>query len=338
MNEAFDSGILSRNHRSPEFVQLSAHTQQLLREKLQVPDDYYVFYTSSATECWEIVAQSLTKRKSLHLFNGSFGEKWFTYTSQLISDAEKIVFGINDVPPAICSTDDTEVICVTQSETSNGTMVPLSMIEKIKENNPHALLAVDATSSMAGIYLPFEKADIWFASVQKCFGLPAGMALLICSPRAVEKAFRMNNRRHYNSLILLAEQMKNFQTNHTPNVLAIFLLNRILQQLPDIHLIDIQTWKRAKLWYDFFLSLGKNSNTKLLISNSAVQSGTVIAIQSDVDMVKKIKELALKKQFILGNGYGMWKDTTFRIANFPAIEDLHIEQLKDTLKKIIFTE
>jgi phosphoserine aminotransferase len=53
---------------------------------------------------------------------------------------------------------------------------------------PDALIAVDATSSMAGVELDWQSADIWFASVQKCFGLPAGMAVMVCSPRALQYA------------------------------------------------------------------------------------------------------------------------------------------------------
>jgi phosphoserine aminotransferase len=33
----------------------------------------------------------------------------------------------------------------------------------------------------------------------------------------------------------------------------------------------------------------------------------------------------------LGNGYGKWKNSTFRIANFPAIEEFEITKLKEIL-------
>ena len=42
---------------------------------------------------------------------------------------------------------------------------------------------------------------------------------------------------------------------------------------------------------------------------------------------------AKENNIILGNGYGAWKDTTFRIANFPAIEDWEFDQLKTLLRQ-----
>src|SRR5688572_22240560 len=80
VKEAYKKGILSINHRSDGFMEISEKTIGLLREKLNIPKDYTVFYTSSATECWEIIAQSLVTKKSHHIFNGSFGQKWFEYT------------------------------------------------------------------------------------------------------------------------------------------------------------------------------------------------------------------------------------------------------------------
>ncbi|MEL7002780.1 MAG: aminotransferase class V-fold PLP-dependent enzyme, partial [Bacteroidota bacterium] len=59
VKEAYNEGILSANHRSQSFMDLYKKTQDLLRAKLNVPEDYFIFFTSSATECWEIIAQSL---------------------------------------------------------------------------------------------------------------------------------------------------------------------------------------------------------------------------------------------------------------------------------------
>jgi phosphoserine aminotransferase len=75
VKEAAKEGILSMNHRSPEFMTLAKKTASLFRKKLSVPSDYTIIYTSSATECWEIIAQSLIVEKSYHFFSGAFGKK-----------------------------------------------------------------------------------------------------------------------------------------------------------------------------------------------------------------------------------------------------------------------
>src|ERR1700749_4185545 len=84
LQDAVRDGVLSINHRSPEFAEISKNAILYLKEKLNIPEDYTVLYTSSATECWEIIAQSLIKRGSYHIYNGAFGEKWYKYTSKLI--------------------------------------------------------------------------------------------------------------------------------------------------------------------------------------------------------------------------------------------------------------
>jgi phosphoserine aminotransferase len=54
----------------------------------------------------------------------------------------------------------------------------------------------------------------------------------------------------------------------------------------------------------------------------------VLPIESTPESVRKIKKNAKKKGFLLGEGYGDLNATTFRIANFPAIKNTEINQLK----------
>ncbi len=332
MQEACEQGVLSINHRSPEFVAISGKAIRLLKAKLNVPDDYTVFFTSSATECWEIIAQSLIRQNSYHLYNGAFGEKWREYTQKLRPGADGQAFGIDDeLSPALHAVpEEAELIAVTQNETSNGTEVSNQVLRAYREKYPDKLIAVDATSSMAGVVLEFTQADIWFASVQKCFGLPAGMAVMICSPAAIRKAAEIGENRHYNSLISMVERMKNFQTTYTPNVLGIFLLMRVLESVPGIAETDRQIRKNAELWYT--LLEGANG-AELLVKNPSVRSGTVIAIRGKEEVISKVKKEAKEKGILLGNGYGTWKNDTFRIANFPSIETAEFNKLKDFLTR-----
>lgn len=52
VSDAFKKGILSMNHRSPEFVEVSEKTISLLKQKLNIPRNYTIFYASSATDVW----------------------------------------------------------------------------------------------------------------------------------------------------------------------------------------------------------------------------------------------------------------------------------------------
>ena len=331
VQDAYEAGLLSINHRSAEFMEMSSNAIRLLREKLEIPEDYWVFFTASATECWEIISQSLVPKKSYHLYNGAFGEKWWQNAKKIQPQTVGKAFSPEEIiqTGALMVDKEVEVICVTQNETSNGTAVSNATIREIREKYPEKLIAIDATSSLGGAYLNFQLADVWFASVQKCFGLPAGMGIMICSPTAIDIALEIGENNHYNSLVFMIEKMRDYQTTHTPNVLGIYLLMRTLEKAPSIHLTDAMLQSRFGEYMTFF-STGKNM--ECLIHNPEARSKTVITLQAEAQRIREIKAAAKKAGILLGNGYGRWKENTFRIANFPAIEKKEIEILKNFLE------
>lgn len=331
VKEAYDSGILSINHRSDTFMEISEQTVNLLKSKLLVPKEYTVFYTTSATECWEIIAQSLIARSSFHFYSGAFGRKWFEYTSRLVPGAIPLPFDQNELlnVSSLKLPEHESVICITQNETSNGTQVRDDAISAMRDKYPGNLIAIDATSSMAGVYLDFSAADIWFASVQKCFGLPAGLGIMICSPRALEKASMIGEESHYNSLNFMSSMMEKWQTPFTPNVLNIYLLMRVMKSSRPIQEVNDEIQDRYKLWRDFFRN---RSSLGHLITNDAAHSFTVIPVRAGETLVADIKLRARKQGFLLGEGYGELKASTFRIANFPAIKKEEIKLLMDFLE------
>jgi phosphoserine aminotransferase len=318
IQEAFSNGVVSINHRSERFEVLLKDTLQILHEKWNIPQDYTLYFISSATEAWEIVAQSLIKEKSLHLYNGAFGKKWAHYTNQIIPIAHSFEFGLNEdfksVTPSL-SVKDFDTICLVQSETSNGTGQTICRSDF--DLHEDAIIAVDATSTMGGINLPWSEADVWFASVQKCMGIPAGLGVLICSPKALERAAQLNKKVHYNDVLLMEENRKLFQTHYTPNVLSIYVLNKLAHLLPNLTVIDQQTWKKASILTDYF----SNTNAfhlSFLIENPQLRLPTVFALKGEVEQIKRLQNLCLKNNIELGKGYGEWKDNTIRIANFPS--------------------
>jgi len=331
VKDAFKAGIMSINHRSDEFMKMSEKTVTLLKQKLSIPKNYTVFFTSSATECWEIIAQSLVKDKSFHLYNGAFGQKWFDYTRRVHPLAVPLPFDLNEKlnPKKLIFEQHEGIICITQNETSNGTQVTNNIIKTIKKTNPSYLIAIDATSSMAGIDLDFKAGDIWLASVQKCFGLPAGLGLLICSPQALQQSEEIGEKNHYNSLGFMTEMMAKWQTSATPNVLGIYLLMRVLENTEPIDEVHATVVSRYEKWIEFL----SGTNLKHLVDEKGVHSFTVIPVSSNPDSVQKIKKEAKSQGILLGEGYGNWKATSFRIANFPAIKDKEIATLKKFLKK-----
>ncbi|MBL7874955.1 MAG: alanine--glyoxylate aminotransferase family protein [Cyclobacteriaceae bacterium] len=333
VKDAHAKGILSMNHRSTEFMDLYKETVTLLKAKLNIPDSYKIFFTSSSTECWEIIAQSIIDKDSLHIFNGAFGEKWFTYTQRLTPAAQPLPFDCESKLPIKKIPDSySGVLCITQNETSNGTEVNAGMLQSIKRKYSKALIAVDATSSMGGIALNFKSADIWFASVQKCFGLPAGLAVLVCAPKAIQRMKSTNESGHYNSLSILNEMADKWQTSYTPNVLGIYLLMRTLKKRKSIEQTHQKIKSRSEGWQKFFRG---SPHITFFIKNQTVTSLTVLTLTAKPELIKVIKHLAITKGILLGDGYGSLKQDTFRIANFPAIKDTEIRKLQQFLRSYL---
>ncbi|WP_426059918.1 aminotransferase class V-fold PLP-dependent enzyme [Hymenobacter sp. B1770] len=327
LTDAFDEGWLSAPHRSEKVTSLVRQTVADVKAKLNIPQDYTVLFTSSATECWEVLAQSLTPRRSFHLYNGDFGEKWLKYAKALRPASSGMSFGLDELPDIGAlpfSAEDTDMVCITQNETSTATQLREGFILNLFNRLGGALLAVDATSSLGGLNLKYIKADVWFGSVQKCFGLPAGLGLLVLSTRAVAQARLVNDRAHYNALPAMLSQMLNFQTNYTPNVLGIYLLSRVLAEREPIKTVHQHLADRAQKLYDFF---EQATPLQPLITNPETRSTTVIGLKGDAAIIEEIKRKALEVGLHLGSGYGPLKNNTVRIANFPAVPDAAFEAL-----------
>lgn len=341
LQEAFRSGILSMNHRSQGFMDVLYETLRLMRLKLRIPADYSIYLVSSATEAWEIVAQSLTVQHSAHHYNGAFGKKWFSYTSHIAPQTSGSLFPVNQTLTShlfdngdeqatfnLARLSEYEVLCLTQNETSNGTQIAQEELAYIRTLTP-ALIAIDATSSLGGTAFDWSSGDVWLASVQKCLGLPAGMGVMICSPQTLQKAREVNDVLRYNSLLFMHENFEKYQTHYTPNALGVYLLMRIMEQVPDIEDISENIRQRANAWYEF---LEEQTSWRPLIANPQTRSHTVIAVEGEVAAIASLKKAALAAGITLGNGYGEWRNHTFRIANFPAITEEEIAILKTFLQ------
>jgi phosphoserine aminotransferase len=330
IREAFDQGIVSINHRSTRFEALLKDTLEILHEKWNIPSDYTIYFISSATEAWEIVAQSLIEKQSLHIYNGAFGKKWAHYTQQIHPASQSIEFNSQT---SLASVNlplltDFDTICLVQSETSNGTGQAIT-----RKLYGSALIAVDATSSMGGIELDWKEADVWLASVQKCMGIPAGLGIMICSPKSLERAEKLGKKSHYNDVLLMEENRQRFQTHYTPNVLGIYVLNRLTHLLPNIKQIDLQTRDKMKIWESFWEE-NHSWGLKCLIENPDLRLPTVLALQGDAETIQRIQQKCFAADIELGKGYGEWQANTVRIANFPS----HTENDIQTLIKLLENE
>lgn len=338
IKNAVDYNIPSISHRGQQFKQIFKNTVDSLKKLLNIPDTYYVFFLSSATEAMERIIENCVEKYSFHFVNGAFSKNFFQIAVNLKKTPSKVEvdYGSSFDFKSITIPENSEIICFTQNETSTGVALDPKNIYSFKKKYPSKLIAVDIVSSVPYINLDFNLCDYVFFSVQKGFGMPAGLGVLIVSPKALEKASYLKNKNinigsYHNFLSLLKYQEKN-QTPGTPNVLFIYLLGKIIDNLLKIGLKTIrkETEEKAKLLYDY---LGHGPYLKPAVKDKNIRSKTVIVAEvygGSKPLIKKLADMG----FIIGGGYGVNKEKQIRIANFPAHSLAMFKKLKNNLDKL----
>lgn len=337
IQRAVDERVIEISHRSKAFSEISEAAVQGLHQFLHIPDNYSVLYTSSATEAMQIAVMNLVEKKSFHFCCGGFSDL-FLKVSRLLGRetmSETVEWGEkNDYAQAVIA-EDSELIAVTFNETSSGVMCTNDDIASLRARYPDTLLAVDVTSIAGVKQLPIADADIWLFSVQKGFGLPAGLGILILSPQAVERAQKLIIDKRilpgYFNMPDMLKKMEDYQTLQTPNVLAIYLLAVQMKRWNEgggLEKLEKDAREKWKMVDDFVTSSKSFSH---FVRDASARSLSVICLAAESEIVTKAHDVCRQQEIILGKGYGKLKETTIRIANFPAIRHSHILELVELL-------
>lgn len=335
--QAFKERIPSLSHRSKEFESIYATVKTGLVELLSIPTGFHIFFTGSATEIWERSIQNLVEKNTSHFVNGAFSKRYFEIAGQLGKTAFKVESSLGTgFTESTSLPDQTELIALTHNETSTGVSLPLGFINSFNDKYPEAFVVVDAVSSLPYPDFDYNKIDSVFFSVQKGFGLPAGLGVWIVNERCLAKAEKISKDGGsigtYHSLpTLLANEKKN-QTPETPNVLSIYLLSKVIQDFNrrGIQIIRKETEYKAAILYQ---ALEGHGLAKPFVKDKTHRSQTVIVAECGIHTERIAKDLA-KAGLFAGDGYGENKKSQLRFANFPTHSKEQFELLVDTLNSI----
>ena len=336
IKEALKEDIASISHRSKQFSSICQNTIENLRILLNIPGSHHVVFTGSATEVWERIIQNTVINESYHIVNGAFSEKFAKISQNLgrtvISktapngecvDIEKIL-----VP------ETAELIAITHNETSTGAMYQESDITKLARAFPDKIIAVDMVSSAPVVSVDWTLVDTAYFSVQKAFGLPAGLGIWIFNDRCIEKCHRMMDKNFsvgsYHSIPELLKNMQKYQTPETPNVLNIYLLGKVVEDMltTGMEKINRDTQYKAAVLYQ---ALENTPNLQPFVKNVSNRSRTTIVAEGTSAL--KIRNSLADKGLILSSGYKPMQDKQLRIANFPTHSREQAEMLADLLVK-----
>ena len=335
IKEALAQRIPSISHRSSQFEKIYSSAADAVRRLLGASDSFHVFFLGSATEAMERLVQNCSAKHSFHFVNGAFSERFFQTAQELDRTAQekRSAYGEGFDFDAVEIPRETELICATHNETSSGVMLQPEQLKALKVRYPKKILALDIVSSAPYPKLSFDHLDAAFFSVQKCFGLPAGLGVLLVNDYCLEKSadiLRLGQSvgTYHNFPTLVSFSEKN-QTPETPNVLGIYLLGKVAQAFLETGLDSIRASidERAKLVYDF---LDGSEKFSAFVKNPAIRSTTVISVAT-AHASAATKALA-KEGLHVGSGYGKYKDQQIRIANFPAHSKKDLERVVEILR------
>jgi len=305
MAQAVEEGICSISHRSREFEDIFSSTVASLKSLLGIPQGHYVFFVGSATEAMERIVQDCSSKHTYHFVNGSFSRRFFKTAAEFGREAEMVEVPEGQGFESLSVPKIAEMACITQTETSTGVSVSPHQISSIKKQNPDTLVAVDIVSSVPYADLDYSLADLAFFSVQKGFGLPAGLGVIIASPAAFAKARAVG----FHSFSSMHKKAQKNQTPETPNVLGIYLLGRVCTVM-DIATVRKETEEKAKTLYNYLDEKG------IAAVGPEYRSNTII-VANVADSKAVISELH-GMGFAVSSGYGPNKQRQIRIANYPA--------------------
>ncbi|MBK6267261.1 aminotransferase class V-fold PLP-dependent enzyme [Marivirga sp. S37H4] len=335
IKNAIRNGVVSTSHRGQQFKDIYKACADNLKELMNIPDNYHVLITSSANEAWERIIQNCVRSDSYHISNGPFAARFEKVASQLQKRTHDLKLADGGIPSLeqIDVPEKAEIVTICLNESGTGAAFPLALINQIREKYPEKLIAIDGVSAVPVTPVDFTKIDTLYFSVQKAFGLPAGLGIWIANERCLSKAVELANEGlmigSYHQLPEMVEKAMEYQTTETPNILGIYTLAKVAE---DMLTKGVTAIRREIDYKAAILNIAVEEHPQLshFIENPAYRSKTVSVIKTSFENSKLINHLK-EKHIQIGTGYGKYKPEHIRIANFPTHSKEQMEMLVDMI-------
>lgn len=334
------TSLMGTSHRKPAVRALVKELQEGLRTYFKLPVGYEVVLgNGGATILWDMIGLGMVEKSSLHFVTGEFSEKWYKAHAQIpwIKAREIKVETGHGINPK--EEPGHDFICSTINETSTGVMI--SKLPELQE--PHTILALDATSGAGQIKVDWEKVDMYYFAPQKVFASDGGLYLAILSPKAIERALRVQQDKsryipEYMKWSHAIENSRQNQTYNTPAIGTIFLMNeqmKLMNKLGEDKVIA-EARRKAELMYGWAES---KPYLNPYVQEKSMRSQTVVTI--DVDDRFRMDDLAavLRAQNVAYDieAYRKLNRNQLRIALFHNVAYEDLEKLTEIISLAIET-
>ncbi|MFM2391616.1 MAG: hypothetical protein RLZZ437_3171 [Pseudomonadota bacterium] len=333
VRKACDMGTI--DHRSPVFGKILQPCLANVRAVMKSDKAHVFIYPSTGTGGWEAaISNTLSPGdKVLAARNGMFSHRWIDMCQRHGLDMQIVETAWGEGLPAdryaeILQADKAhqiKVVLATHNETATGVRSDIAAVRRALDAAGHpALLYVDGVSSIGSMDFCFDDwgVDIAVTGSQKGFMLPAGLAILVVSDKAMAATKTAQLPRTFFDFADMAKGYANNAFPYTPPVglmnglklASDMLLEEGLENVFARHHRIAEGVRRAVgAW-----------GLSLCAARPAVYSDTVSAIRTPdgFNATQIVTHAAQKYGVAFGVGLGEVAGKVFRIGHLGSLTDV----------------
>ena len=238
-------GIIEMSHRSSEYAALHQETKDLLRELMEIPDNYEILFIQGggSTQFLMTAANFFTKKYAAYVNTGVWAKKalaeakFFGEAYEAASSADR---NHCYIPQKFDIKPETSYVHLTANNTIYGTEYPTFP----KFDVP---VICDMSSDILSRRVNAADFDLIYAGAQKNLG-PAGVVIVI-----IKKEFLATAKTELPTMLKYATFAEKDSLYNTPPVFCIYMVNKTLHWIKaqgGVEAIAKQNEAKANLIYD----------------------------------------------------------------------------------------
>ena len=306
-------------------------------------DNEVVILTASGTEFWEASTLNLVDENILVPTCGSFSERHANVAERLGKDVDRLEYEWGEAikPEDIRETLETsdkqyDVVATVMNESSTGVRNPVEEIGDVIADYPDTYFVVDAVSALGGDYVDIDEhnIDVIFASTQKAFAMPPGLAVCVVSDAAYERELETDSASWYGGFQRTLDYYdRKGQTHSTPAIPIMLAYRKQMKYMleeghegRDERHREMAEYTRewATEHFAMFPEEGYESQTVACIENT-----------QGIDVAETIETVDEKYGMVFSNGYGsQLGEKTFRIGHMGEHDLESIKELTDAIEDV----
>ncbi|MFO7926095.1 pyridoxal-phosphate-dependent aminotransferase family protein, partial [Natronomonas sp.] len=242
-----------------------------------------------------------------------------------------------DIRDALETSDNHyDVVACVMNESSTGVRNPVEEIGDVIAEYPDTYFVVDAVSALGGDYVDIDQHDIdvIFASSQKAFAMPPGLAICVVSDDAYEREVDKESASWYGGFQRCLDYYdRKGQTHSTPAIPIMLAYRKQMKyMLEESHEARSERHREmaeyTREWadehFDMFPETGYESQTVACIENT-----------QGIDVAGTIETVNERYDMAFSNGYGsQLGEKTFRIGHMGEHTVESVKALTDAIEDV----